>query len=220
MPLVKLVARLYLWATERLYHELAWAYDTVSWLVSLGRWSRWRRMALDYVAGGRVLEVGFGTGELLSEMARQELQGIGLDPSPAMHRVTARKLQRRGLAVPRVRAIGQRAPFAAGCFDAVVSTFPAGYILDSETLHEAARLLRTPDIGTGDGGGRLIVVGMVVEMDSQLLRRAVRLLFGAPVESVVARFDTMAETAGLRVRFVQRDGGWVHVPVLIAEKVA
>jgi ubiquinone/menaquinone biosynthesis C-methylase UbiE len=220
MRLAKPVARLYLWATERLYHELAWAYDSVSWLVSLGRWSRWRRMALDYVSPGWVLEVGFGTGELLSEMARRGLQGVGIDPSPAMHRVTARKLRRRGLAVPRVRAIGQRAPFADGCFDTIVSTFPAGYILDAETLQEAARLLRMPQVDTGEGGGRLIVVGMVVEMDSPLLRWAMHLLLGAPVESVVACFDAMAEAVGLRLRIVQRDGGWARVPVLIAEKVA
>jgi ubiquinone/menaquinone biosynthesis C-methylase UbiE len=218
--MVKLVAGLYLWATERLYHELAWAYDAVSWLVSLGRWSRWRRMALDYVAGGRVLEVGFGTGELLSDIAQRELDGVGLDPAPAMHRVTARKLRRRGLAMPRVRAIGQRAPFADGSFDAIVSTFPAGYILDADTLEEAARLLRPPGPGTGEGGGRLIVVGLVVEMDCRPLRWAVHLLLGAPVESVVTRFEALAETAGLGVRIVQREGGWMRVPVVLAQKVA
>lgn len=30
-------ARLYLWAADRLYDELAWAYDPVGGLVSLGR---------------------------------------------------------------------------------------------------------------------------------------------------------------------------------------
>ena len=31
------LARLYLWAEDRLYYELAPAYDAVSWLVSLGQ---------------------------------------------------------------------------------------------------------------------------------------------------------------------------------------
>ena len=30
------IGRLYLWACHRLYNEFAWAYDWVSWLVSLG----------------------------------------------------------------------------------------------------------------------------------------------------------------------------------------
>jgi hypothetical protein len=38
---------LYLWLAERLYHELAWAYDGISWLVSLGAWSRYAIEKLD-----------------------------------------------------------------------------------------------------------------------------------------------------------------------------
>ncbi|MCS6844103.1 MAG: hypothetical protein NZ528_07260, partial [Caldilineales bacterium] len=60
--MLPLFARLYLWATQRLYNEFAWAYDAVAWLVSGGRWDRWRRLALDYVVGQPILEVGFGTG--------------------------------------------------------------------------------------------------------------------------------------------------------------
>jgi len=82
------------WATYRLYHEFAWAYDVVSWLVSLGHWAGWRRIALDHVIGRRVLEVGFGTGELLIEMACRDLHVYGLECSPAMQRVTARKMVR------------------------------------------------------------------------------------------------------------------------------
>jgi len=41
------LGRLYLWATHRLYNEFAWSYDLAAWLVSTGRWDRWRRMALE-----------------------------------------------------------------------------------------------------------------------------------------------------------------------------
>ncbi|MBC7225137.1 MAG: class I SAM-dependent methyltransferase, partial [Anaerolineae bacterium] len=122
--------RLYLWATRLLYGPLAWAYDAVSWAVSLGRWASWRRRALDLVAGHRVLELGFGTGDLLAEMARRGFQGVGVEPSAAMQRTASRKLSRRGLGVPRVRAVAQALPFRDGAFDAVVATFPSEYILD------------------------------------------------------------------------------------------
>ncbi|MFN2165177.1 MAG: class I SAM-dependent methyltransferase, partial [Anaerolineae bacterium] len=97
------LARLYLWATHRLYNEFAWAYDLVAWAVSLGRWDGWRRLALDYVVLQPVLEVGFGTGELLMAMARLGWDVTGLDLSPAMQGVTARKMRRRHLWAPRIR---------------------------------------------------------------------------------------------------------------------
>jgi SAM-dependent methyltransferase len=212
------LARLYIWATYRLYHEFAWAYDLAAWIVSLGRWSGWRLRALDHVAGDRVLEVGFGTGALLVDMAQRGLQVVGLDYSPEMQRTAGRKLARRGLSVPRVRALTQAMPFAAGSFDSILSTFPAAYILDPATLAEVARLLRRPNPERGIAAGRLVVVGMVVAVQSRSVRRAQGLLFGAPGEHVVDRFERIAGEAGLRVRVVEQEGERVRVPVFIAEK--
>jgi ubiquinone/menaquinone biosynthesis C-methylase UbiE len=210
-------ARLYLWATHRLYDEFAWAYDLASWLVSLGRWSGWRRKALDHIAGQRVLEVGFGTGELLLELRAHECDVVGLDLSPAMHRVTARKLKRQGVEIPRVRASVQAMPFASGWYDSIVCTFPAGYILEQATLQEVARLLCPPNPSTGNPGGRFIVVGMVVSSDHWLWRRAMRFLFGVQEEVVVDRFEGMASAAGLRVQVLEQESRGLQVPVVLAE---
>jgi len=217
-------ARLYLWATYRLYAEFAWAYDPVSWLVSLGRWSSWRRIALDHVVvegattGQRVLEVAFGTGELLLEMEGRGVHAVGLERSPAMHRVTARKLARRGWQVPRVCGLSQAMPFVDGWFDSIVSTFPAGYILDPATLCEVARLLRPPDRAAGRRGGRLVVVGMVVTMDNRLWQQAMRFLFGVQEEAVLDRFGRVAAAAGLQVQVIERESGGWRVPVVLAER--
>ena len=216
--------RLYAWAAERLYYEFAWAYDAVSWLVSLGHWAAWRRMALDYVDSHTVLEIGFGTGELLVEMGRRGLRACGLDRSPAMQRITARKMQRGGIQAPCVRGTVQKAPFVDGCFDSIISTFPAAYILDPATLREAARLLRPPDPGHGTGGGRLVVVGMILDTDSRFLRQVMGFVFGVAGESVLARYERMATTAGLHVTVTVRSGKGlskrVRIPVVIAEKRA
>jgi SAM-dependent methyltransferase len=210
--------RLYLWATQRLYYEFAWAYDLAAWLVSLGRWAGWRRSALAHVTGDRILEVGFGTGELLAEMAGQGLSVVGLELSPPMHRVVARKLARQGLAVPRLRAAVQAAPFANGQFDSIVSTFPAGYILEGRTLREIARLLRAPDPVTGMAGGRLIVVGMVIRSENKLWRGAMRFLFGAQEANVLDDFSLLARLAGLRVTAIDPGGRGLRVPVVLAER--
>lgn len=213
-------AKLYVWATHRLYDEFAWAYDLASWLVSLGRWSGWRRRALDHIVGQRVLEVGFGTGDLLLELGGRGCEVVGLDLSPAMHRVTARKLNRLGVEIPRVCASAQTMPFADGWFDSIVCTFPAGYILEQRTLHEVARLLCPPNPATGSLGGRFIVVGMVVSSDHWLWRWAMRFLFGVQEETVLDRFERIASAAGLRMQVLEQEGRGLRVPVVLAESHA
>jgi len=213
------LGRFYVWATYRLYDELAWTYDAVSWLVSLGHWSEWRLSALDHIAPKRVLEIGFGTGDLLLEMAARDLEPVGLDESPAMQRVTARKLQRRGITVPRVRGIAQSLPFADQSFDSIVCTFPAGYILDAATFREAARVLCPPDPALGKAGGCLVVVGIVVETSTPVWQRVMQVLFGTRAGAVRERFFTLAEAAGLRARAVEQQRGMLRVPVFVAERV-
>ena len=214
------LAKLYLWATHRLYNEFAWAYDLVSWLVSFGQWDRWRKTALDHAVGQRVLEVGFGTGELLIEMARRGMHVCGIDLSPAMHRVTARKMAHRGIQAPRVRALVQRAPFADGSFDTIVATFPAEYVASPATLREVARLLRGPDPSTGADGGRFAVVGMVANLNSRLLNRATDLLFGVPAEHILTEYVRNVTAAGLHVTVTTPGGRGPKMPAIVAEKHA
>lgn len=211
---MKLLAKLYLWATYRLYHEFAWAYDPVSWLVSLGYWSRWRKKALDYVVGSRVLEIGFGTGELLIEMARRGLDVYGLDASPKMQRVTARKMTHRGVMAPRVLSVAQKMPFPDASFDSIIATFPAGYILDPATLHEVARLLRRSEPGTRSQGGRFIVVGLYTSTKCFILRRAMGLLFGTSMQHILSVYEKRAKAAGLRVMAEKDENGIVSIPVI------
>ena len=153
------LAGAYYWLAERLYHELAWAYDPISWLVSLGQWGDWRRSALPLIQGDRVLEVGFGTAELLFEISRAHPFTVGLDASAAMQRVATRKIRKLGLVIPRLQGVSQALPFRSTCFDAVVSTFPSNYIFDPGTWTEAARVLR-PAVGEASPGGSFIVVGV------------------------------------------------------------
>lgn len=206
------LARLYLWATRRLYNEFAWSYDLVAWIVSGGRWDRWRRMALDHVVDQPVLEVGFGTGELLLEMIRRGWQVIGVDLSPAMHRVTSRKLRRRGLWVLRAQTRSQTLPFPDDFFAAIVSTFPAEYVVDPASLREFWRVLRP--------GGRLVIAGLVVQRSGPAWSRGSALVFGdAPAHPVDAQQARLA-AAGFETRLVLRDDPPWQVPVIIAEKPA
>lgn len=212
MPFNPHFARAYLWLAERLYHEFAWAYDPVSWLVSRGRWDAWRAEVLDYLAGPRVLEIGFGTGELLAALARRGYQVVGVELSPAMQRVTARKLRKQGLgALPRLRGRSSALPFAAGAFDSVVSTFPSPYILEPDTFAEIGRLLRPPDPPKVPGG-RLVVVGLASPARGVLQR--------LPLEALQPVGESAWRAAGWLITIVQpclgdRQAG---LPLFIFEK--
>ncbi len=210
---------MYYWLTERLYNELAWFYDTSSWLVSLGHWDAWRKCALDYLAGSETLEIGFGTGELLLEMARRDHHVTGLEPSGAMQRIARKKLHRSGFVVPRVLSIAQHTPFVSSSFDSIISTFPAGYIFDPDVWREVARLLRNKGSSLPSSNSRFIVVGLFITFTGKLHQ----LPGAAPFNQnsygyILPRIQQLAESAGLDLRMEIRSFPGYELPILIAEK--
>ena len=207
--------RIFLWVTRRLYNEFAWAYDLASWIVSLGQWSRWRRAALDHVRGERVLEIGFGTGELLAEMAMRGWRVCGLDPSPAMQRVAARKLRRRRARAPRLRGRAEALPFLEGTFDTVVSTFPAECILSRKTFEEAARLLAP--------GGRFVIAGVYYQI-GRVRRRCVGQIPPRQGHAdLLARIGMLSASSGFELRVLHQTIAWrawqATMPLLILERL-
>ncbi|MBF8256131.1 MAG: Methyltransferase type 11, partial [Anaerolineales bacterium] len=129
------------WFFRHLYTTLAWSYDAVAWLSSLGQWSAWRRTALPRVPpGSSVLELGFGTGHLQVEAGRRGLHLFGVDASAQMARLTLGRLRRARLPLSIVRAQAQALPFLSHAGSAF-TTFPSEYIFDPITLVEIRRVL-------------------------------------------------------------------------------
>lgn len=154
-----------------LYNELAWTYDGVSWLVSLGAWGAWRQAALPFVQGRRVLEIGHGPGHLLLELTRIGHEVVGLDLSPFMGRQAQRRLQKQGVMVPLVQGRVQQLPFVPGSFDTVVATFPTDYVFAWETLTAVSRTLTS--------NGTFIIVPEGHLTGRSWLHRAIGWLFWA-----------------------------------------
>jgi len=197
----------------RLYNEFAWAYDRVSRLVSRGEWSRWQRAVLPRLRGPRILEIGFGTGDLLSEMRGQGYLCYGVELSPSMLRIAKRKLEGKGVKVPLCRARAQDMPFRDKTFDSLVSTFPSYFILDPWAQKEMVRVLAL--------GGRLVVVneGRLWGRDpwSRFLNWALEVTSGdgSPVELCEALLGTGLE---LRQEEERSEQSRVHVIVGIKEE--
>lgn len=143
----KLWIRLIRFGFRLLYNELAWTYDAVSWLVSLGHWQAWQRAALPFVTGDYVLEIGHGPGHMLAALQAQGVEAIGLDLSPFMGHIAR---QRLGLRVPLVRGLVQHLPWRSAAFDTILSTFPTEYIVAPVTVAALYRVLKS--------NGRLVIV--------------------------------------------------------------
>jgi ubiquinone/menaquinone biosynthesis C-methylase UbiE len=134
-----------------LYNELAFTYDWVSWIVSLGAWRCWQRSVLNYLpATGHVLEIAHGTGNLQLDLHAAGYSVTGYDLSPAMGQITQGKLHKRAFNPQLARGMAQQLPFASKTFAAVVSTFPTDFIVQAATLREVHRILQD--------NGRFVIV--------------------------------------------------------------
>ncbi|MGA9191716.1 MAG: class I SAM-dependent methyltransferase [Anaerolineales bacterium] len=137
---------------RELYTRLAWFYDAVAMITSVGSWFTWQGTAYEALPGEPVIELGFGTGHVQADLASRGWQTIGIDVSPQMARIGQRRLLGRQLPPRLVLADARALPFANAIFRSAVSTFPSEYLYESGTLREARRVLRRD--------GRLVVIPM------------------------------------------------------------
>ena len=133
-----------------LYNEMAWTYDLVSWVVSLGEWRKWQEAALAFVQGERVLEIAHGPGHMLLALSDAGWRVTGLDLSPHMGRIAWRRVRTHARRISLVRGDVQALPFCAQTFDTVYCTFPTYFIAQNETMEAVQRVLRP--------GGRYLIV--------------------------------------------------------------
>ena len=197
----------YLWATELLYGPCAWAYDSIAWLVSFGNWSRWRLDVLEYINPGRVLEIGFGTGELLIEMVARGYEVVGLELSLNMHKVTDDKLQKEKIDIKRLRGRAEAIPIKSDTFDSVISTFPSNYILADVSLGEIKRVLNRD--------GRCLVVGLGVRFESRFKSWLSSLWIEKHPEYLIQEFMRRTEKMGLKAVCIHHQGDGYSLPVVI-----
>lgn len=123
------------------YTTLAWSYDFVAWLVSVGQWSGWVRSILDPYPAEPILEIAHGPGHLLLEINRRSEFAFGIDASRQMCRMASRRLKRNGHGSTVVQARAQALPFPKQTFSTLLSTFPTEFIMDPASLAEARRTI-------------------------------------------------------------------------------
>jgi demethylmenaquinone methyltransferase / 2-methoxy-6-polyprenyl-1,4-benzoquinol methylase len=131
-----------------LFAGIADEYDRMGSVLSFGQDPRWRRFLVSRVnamPGSTVLDVATGTGLVARELARKNLNVVGLDQSPSMVRRGRSAVEATGLG-ERIRFVAGQAqalPFADETFDAVTFTYLLRYVDDpAATVRELARVLR------------------------------------------------------------------------------
>jgi demethylmenaquinone methyltransferase/2-methoxy-6-polyprenyl-1,4-benzoquinol methylase len=137
-----------------MFDAIAHRYDLLNRILSLGIDQGWRRQtvdALQLAPGHLVLDLATGTGDLAIQIAAREpaARVVGLDPSPKMLAVAARKIAGRPIAL----TLGDAAalPFPDGAFDGVSMAFGIRNVPDrSRALVEIARVVRA--------GGRVAIL--------------------------------------------------------------
>lgn len=211
-----MMRRVLRWGLRRvfqlLYNELAWTYDGVSWLVSGGEWRSWQRAVLPHLTGPRVLELGFGTGDLLIDLRGTHYQVCGVELSPHMIRIAQRKLHRHDLTLPLVRGRGQALSFPSSTIDSVVVAFPSPFIIHPHTLMEIYRVLR-PE-------GRLVMVPLAYRRQWGLAGWVLDQLYAATDQQTSLSWEDVLGPVGLCavVEKLELPNSVLQVVVAVKEK--
>jgi demethylphylloquinol methyltransferase len=135
---------------QALFNRIAPVYDRVNGLISWGRHLAWKKIAVDWAAppaGGTVLDVCCGTGDLARILARRTGSGgrvVGLDFSEQMliyaRRSTYEPLQSQ---IDWVQGDALALPFADQTFDAGTMSFGLRNLTDiPQAFQELHRVLK------------------------------------------------------------------------------
>jgi demethylmenaquinone methyltransferase/2-methoxy-6-polyprenyl-1,4-benzoquinol methylase len=144
---------------RRMFGEIAWRYDFLNYLLSLGIDRRWRRRTVELVRPqdeGPILDVCTGTGDLALAYWRasgRQVRIVGADFCRSMLLIAGQKCRRAGVAdrVGLVEADARWLPFADGLFQIVCVAFGLRNVSDTdEGLREMVRVCRP--------GGRVAVL--------------------------------------------------------------
>lgn len=130
-------------------------YDPFTRLAGVGRIHERLLDRADPQRGQRILEIGCGTGNLLTALGRRglDIAAVGIDPDPAALGRARRKAARRRLPIRFEQAFAGALPLPDAGFDRVLSAFMLHHLDEAGrlgALREARRVLRP--------GGQLHIV--------------------------------------------------------------
>jgi ubiquinone/menaquinone biosynthesis C-methylase UbiE len=193
-------------AFDMFYSRFATLYD---WAVKvLPFWKSWLRQTLPHLKGGRVLEVSFGTGYLLTQYAGR-FEAHGVDLNGRMVRIALRNVARAGLSSTLLRARVEALPYRDASFDNVLNTMAfSGYPDGRRALAEMIRVLKP--------GGRLVLLDVRYPEDGNWLGTELAYLWRATGDRL-RDVRALVEEFGLRCEEAEV-GAWGSVHLYLATR--
>jgi demethylmenaquinone methyltransferase/2-methoxy-6-polyprenyl-1,4-benzoquinol methylase len=188
---------------EAMFDRIAPDYDRMNRIISMGQDRRWRRRAvaaLDLEPGGRVLDVGCGTGDLCRELVHAGHRAVGIDRSAGM--LGAARTDQ-----PLVRADAEQLPFREASFDGVVSGFVLRNVVDVDTLFRACRrVLRA--------GGRFVALDTAAPT-----QRALRLGHALWFRGTIPLLGRLLAHDRDAYRYLPRSAAYLPPPPVLLERL-
>lgn len=131
---------------RRLFATIADRYDLITVLLSFGRDRRWKQRLVQLSGASRdsvALDVACGTGDIAFELATSGARVVGMDITPRMLQLAARKPEAPSSSVAFVAGDMMRLPFAASRFDVVTTGYGIRNVpLIEPALREILRVLK------------------------------------------------------------------------------
>jgi ubiquinone/menaquinone biosynthesis C-methylase UbiE len=188
------------------YSRFAGIYDFL--VKSLPVWKNWLKRALPYIRGLRVLEVSFGTGYLLTQIA-DRFQAYGIDYNTAMVQTANRNLWKMGLRADLQQADVSHLPYASHSFDTLVNTMAfSGYPDGKAALTEMDRVLKP--------GGQLVMIDIDYPKDRNRLGMAMTKFWMASGD-IIRDMEKLFTELGWELQ-EEEIGGFGSVHLYVAEK--
>jgi ubiquinone/menaquinone biosynthesis C-methylase UbiE len=191
---------------DRFYTRAGGVYD--GFVRRLPWWRRWLEAALPALQGPRVLEVGFGTGYLMTRYAGQ-YEVYGVDYNAAMVGLARENLRRAGLTARLLGGSVEALPFPACFFDTVLATMAfTGFPDGAQALVEMTRVLKE--------NGRLVLVDVSLPPHGNLPGTAVARAFEAGGD-ILRDMPALIGRSGYKVQ-VEVVGGFGSIQRVVAQR--
>jgi len=191
---------------DSFYTRFVGIYDLL--VKSIPVWKNWLKQTLPHIRGPRVLEISFGTGYLLTQIA-DRFHAYGIDYNAAMTQTAKRNLLKSGLSANLQQADVSHLPYASHSFDTILNTMAfSGYPDGVAALSEMERVL--------EPGGRLVMIDVDYPKDRNRLGMALT-KFWKTSGDIIRDIGVLFEELGWKFQD-EEIGGFGSIHLYVAEK--